>query len=109
MTSLSRCAVILRARTFLSCLLAMGLSAIFVANAQAQGGNNSFGNFGNCVGGVSIDAAGMVTPADKSARIPVRDALRKMHAAPPAELNGGAEMRMVSLRKLDAAHPFEAP
>jgi hypothetical protein len=70
--------------------------------ATAQNNNNGL-NIGNRVGGVSIDATGMVTPAEKSARIPMRDALRKQHAAPAAELNGAVEMRMVSLRKLDEA------
>jgi hypothetical protein len=72
--------------------------------ATAQNNNNGgFAGFGNRVGGVSIDASGMVTPAEKSARIPMRDALRKQHAAPAAELNGAVEMRMVSLRRLDEA------
>src|SRR5437868_15028028 len=51
------------------------------------------GNFGNRVGGVFIDPAGAVTRLDKSARIPVRDALRKIHTAAPAGLNLPAEMR----------------
>src|SRR5437762_2218852 len=72
-----------------------------VARGQTNNNNGGFGSFGTRVGGVSIDAAGMVTPAEKSARIPMRDALRKQHAAPPAELNGAVEMRMVSLRRLD--------
>lgn len=59
--------------------------------------------FSNRVGGVSIDAAGMVSPPDKSARIPMRDALRKAHAAAPTELNQKVEMRMVSLRRLNEA------
>src|SRR5262245_44083273 len=55
------------------------------------------------VGGVSINAAGMVTPPEKSARISMRDALRKQHTAPPAELKTPTEMRMISLRQLEAA------
>jgi len=61
------------------------------------------GLIGNRVGGVSIDAAGMVSPPEKSARIPLRDALRKLHSAPPAELSQPVEMRMVSLRRLEEA------
>jgi hypothetical protein len=72
--------------------------------AVAQNNNNNVGAiFGNRVGGVSIDAAGMVTPPEKSARIPMRDALRKRHAAPAAELNEPTEMRMISLRRLEEA------
>ena len=74
-----------------------------IASAQNNNNNGGFGNFGTRVGGVSIDASGMVTPAEKSARIPMRDALRKQHASPAAELSGATEMRMVSLRRLDEA------
>jgi uncharacterized protein DUF1598 len=64
---------------------------------------NGGGLLANRVGGVAIDAAGMVSPPDKSVRIPLRDALRKYHATPPAELNQAVEMRMVSLRRLEEA------
>jgi len=74
----------------------------FATAAHAQIVNTG-GFFGNRVGGVSIDATGMVSPPDKSARIPMRDALRKLHAAPSAELNQAVEMRMVSLRRLEAS------
>ncbi len=86
------------------CLLLLLLMLGIVTNeALAQNNNGGGFNVGAQVGGISIDASGMVTPVDKSARIPLRDALRKQHAAPPAELNGAAEMRMVSLRRLDEA------
>ncbi len=85
--------------------LLFSLFMLGVAANLASGQNNNNGGFnvGNRVGGISIDAAGMVTPVEKSARIPLRDALRKQHAAPPAELSGVTEMRMVSLRQLDQA------
>jgi hypothetical protein len=81
-----------------TCSLVIALTATHSVNAQAL-----TTGFGTRVGGVSIDAAGMVSPPDKSARIPMRDALRKQHAAPPAELSQAVEMRMVSLRKLEEA------
>ena len=55
--------------------------------------------FGNRVGGVFIDPAGALTRLDKSSRIPVRDALRKIHTTVPAGLNQPVETRMVSLRR----------
>jgi hypothetical protein len=101
MTSFVRRAAALRAPAATCCLLAIALVAVLAAEARAQGNIGSA--FGTRVGGVSIDATGMVTPADKSTRIPVRDALRKTHTAPPGALNAAAEMRMVSLKKLDEA------
>src|SRR3954471_21515235 len=73
------------------------LSATSVCQAQIGG------NFGNRVGGVWVDAHNMVSPPDKSARIPMRDALRKMHAEVPTGLNAAVDMRMVSLRRLEEA------
>lgn len=97
MSNIVRSAVSLRARLGSAAFsLVVVLAAAQVANAQAL-----TTAFGNRVGGVAIDAAGMVSPPDKSARIPMRDALRKQHAAPAAELNQAVEMRMVSLRRLE--------
>src|SRR5438034_11651183 len=100
MTNISRWKAPVRAglayRLTLSLLVILGTGRL----ACAQG---NFGSFGNRVVGVFVDAAGMVTPLEKSARIPLRDALRKMHAAAPAELNQSVEMRMVSLRRLEEA------
>jgi hypothetical protein len=80
-------------------LLAIVLVSLAASSARAQFAFG--GGFGNRVGGVSIDASGMVSPPEKSARIPMRDALRKQHAAPAAELNQSVELRMVSLRRLE--------
>jgi len=104
MTRTLRPAAAPRARSIAACLIAVVFCAVLAADARAQNnGGNIGGLFGTRVGGVSIDATGMVTPADKSTRIPVRDALRKTHSAPAGELTGKAEMRMVSLRRLDEA------
>src|SRR5438094_109796 len=99
MTKIFRSKVPLRAG--LICRVACSLVVFLTANEVCRG--QIAGNFGNRVGGVFVDAAGMVTPLEKSARIPLRDALRKMHAAAPAELNQSVEMRMVSLRRLEEA------
>src|SRR5438552_532383 len=101
MSKIFRTAIVLRAR--LAALFGLALVVGLAQPAQAQFFNGGGGLFGNRVGGVSIDAAGMVSPPDKSARIPMRDALRKFHATPPAELNQAVQMRMVSLRRLEEA------
>src|SRR2546421_12103146 len=101
MSKIFRTAIVLRAR--LAALFGLALVVGLAQPAQAQFFNGGGGLFGNRVGGVSIDAAGMVTPPDKSARIPMRDALRKLHAEPAAELKQPVEMRMISLRRLEEA------
>jgi hypothetical protein len=103
MTSLVRRAAALRARIFTCSIAALALCAIHTADARAQLTGNIASAFGTRVGGVAIDTSGVVTMADKGNRVLVRDALRKMHAAPAAALNGATEMRMVSLKKLDEA------
>src|SRR5437763_7836034 len=74
---------------------------IVLAAAQICRGQVGLSGFGNRVGGVFVDASGMVTPLEKSAKIPLRDALRKAHSAAPTELNESVQMRMVSLRRLE--------
>jgi hypothetical protein len=80
-------------------VFAFALTVIPLATAHAQYG----GGFGNRVGGVSIDAAGVVDAPEKAARIPMRDALRKRHSAAPTALHQQAELRMISLRRLEEA------
>ena len=81
-------------RAVAACSLPLALILALSASQACLGQNVGFG-VGNRVGGVFVDASGMVTPLEKSAKIPLRDALRKMHAAAPAELNPSVEMRMV--------------
>jgi len=88
-------------RARVAVVLAVGLIVALAEIAYAQ--FNGGGFFGNRVGGVSIDAAGMVSPAEKSARIPQRDALRLLHRTPAPELNQPTEVRMISLRRLEEA------
>jgi len=82
-----------------------GLACASAALAQNNNNNNGggFGIINNRVGGVQVNVEGALTKLEDSARIPLRDALRKMHAAPSTELAGKTEMRMVSLRALEAA------
>jgi hypothetical protein len=79
--------------------LALVFGAAGSARAQFFGG----GLFSNRVGGVSIDAAGVVDAPERAARIPTRDALRKLHAAAPTALHQPTELRMISLRRLEEA------
>jgi hypothetical protein len=79
--------------------IALVLGVARAAQAQFLGG----GFLSNRVGGVSIDAAGVVDAPEKAARIPTRDALRKLHAAAPTALHQPAALRMISLRRLEEA------
>jgi hypothetical protein len=79
--------------------LALVLGVAGAAQAQFLGG----GYLSNRVGGVSIDVAGVVDSPEKAARIPTRDALRKLHTAAPTALHQPTELRMVSLRRLEEA------
>ncbi len=101
MSKIVRLGFVLRAgsiRTFALSFIVVAYAA-GVARGQFGGGGNNISQ----VGGVSIDAAGMVSPPEKSARISMRDALRKQHLAPAAELNQAVQMRMVSLKRLEEA------
>jgi len=82
-----------------------GLAAATAVQAQNNNNNNNGGGFGivtSRVGGVLVSVEGTLSKLEDSARIPLRDELRKMHAKPNGELSGKTEMRMVSLRGLEA-------
>jgi hypothetical protein len=57
----------------------------------------------NRVGGVAIDTSGLVTAVEKSAKAALREELKKIYQAAPAELAEGTSMRLVSLKRLEAA------
>jgi hypothetical protein len=63
---------------------------------------STIGNI-NRVGGISIDPSGLISSADKSARIALRDELRKVHKPAQAELKEASELRLVSLKQLEHA------
>jgi hypothetical protein len=85
-------------RAGLAAFTAAGLAlASAAATAQVVTGNI------NRVGGVSIDTSGLITSAEKSARAALRNELRELLKAPPAELKGLSELRLVSLKQLERA------
>jgi hypothetical protein len=77
-------------------VVCLGLSA-GRANAQIVTGNV------NRVGGVSIDTTGLVTAVEKGAKAALREELKKLYQAVPTQLAQGTQMRMVSLKRLEAA------
>jgi hypothetical protein len=99
MSSMFSSARFLRARP-LACLVALGLLLGSLPSLEAQVVN---GGFGNRVGGVYVNAAGVVTPLEKSHKIPLRDELRRTHVALTGDLAKAVPMRMVSLRQLEEA------
>jgi hypothetical protein len=87
-------------RTLISACVLTGVGVFLLsgglATAQVVGGAVVRG-----VGGVAIQADGMVTPADKSVRIQMRDALRAQLSTPAGELGQAVPLRLVSLRRID--------
>jgi hypothetical protein len=77
-------------------------SALIVSQcSDAFAGHRGFRN--SSVGGVSIDVEGVVGPPSDSAKKLLLAELRKEIKAAPGELNAPVELRMVSLRALEAA------
>lgn len=91
-----------RNREFLAwaSVVAVMLSGLHVA-VHAGFGNN--GNNFNAVGGVMIDANGVVADVTVEARQQARDFLRRAVKPAEGELKGSTEMRMISLRGLEQA------
>lgn len=82
-------------------LLAVAALVSSLFHDQASG---QVGNFNqNRVGGVAIDTSGVVTAVEKSAKAALREELKKLYQAAPTELAQGTQMRMVSLKRLEAA------
>ena len=75
--------------------------ALGACTAAHAGGNNNFRN--TSVGGISIDVAGVVGPPSESGRKKLLAKLRKEFSASPDALNAPVDMRMISLRGLEAA------
>ena len=83
-------------RTFpIAVLLAIILSPV------AKAGNNNFRN--NSVGGVKIDAEGVLTLAEAKATFKLRQAMIADMEAVPRDLDGKVELRKISLKRLEAA------
>jgi len=73
-------------------------AAMLTTTAQAQVFSNQ-----RAVGGVMLDTDGMIRNATLAERGELRETILKALQQVPAELNGRAEMRKVSLKRLDAA------
>lgn len=80
---------------------AVFLTLLATICSTADAGHRGFRN--QAVGGVSIDVEGVVGQPVASARKMLLTELRKEIKAAPGELNAPVEMRMVSLRALEAA------
>ncbi len=78
------------------------VAASMVLCGAAYGQQVQATNFGNAVGGVSIDAQGMLTNLQAAQIGEIRQALAKGLQAAPEGLAGRCELRKLSLRKLDA-------
>ncbi len=87
-------------RASLAAIAATVLVALACRPASAQ--ISTIGNI-NRVGGISIDTSGLISNAEKSARIALRDELRKLHKPAPASLKEASELRLVSLKQLEHA------
>mgnify|MGYP000915425178 CR=1 FL=1 len=82
-------------------LLATGAHAVAIAGGTG-GGGGGFGFFNN-VGGVRIDAEGVVADSETDDRREFVDFLRRAEKPAEGEMADKTEMRMVSLKGLEAA------
>ncbi|MEO8497752.1 MAG: hypothetical protein ABI614_22020, partial [Planctomycetota bacterium] len=84
------------------CRVAIAVAYLASMCIPAMAGNN--GNFRNSsVGGISIDVEGVVGPPSDGSRKLLLEQLCKDVKSPQGALNNPVEMRMVSLRALEAA------
>lgn len=95
---------VLTSRLFRShgiCHLAVAAACLANLCSPAMAGHQNFRN--SSVGGVSIDVEGVVGPPSDSGRQLLLAQLRKEVKSPEGALNVPVELRMVSLRGLEAA------
>ncbi|MDA1051789.1 MAG: DUF1598 domain-containing protein [Planctomycetota bacterium] len=83
------------------CRVAVAVAYLASLCSPAMAGHQNFRN--NSVGGVSIDVEGVVGPPSDSGRKLFLEQLRKEVKAAEGALNTPVELRMVSLRALEAA------
>lgn len=83
------------------CRVALAVAYLASLCSPAMAGHQNFRN--SSVGGVSIDVEGVVGPPSDSGRRLFLEQLRKEVKAPEGALNAPVELRMVSLRALEAA------
>ncbi len=89
-------------------LAGLAMCSLAVSPArQALSGNNNNNNggfaFGNQVGGVMVNAEGVLSQTDLKHAAEVRDARQKALQAVPGDINAPTKLRVVSLRKLEEA------
>lgn len=83
--------------------LAVALTAIVALAAHPGWAQNiGLGNI-NRVGGVSIDTSGLITSTERGARLALRNELKELLKAPPAELKDAAQLRLISLKQIEQA------
>jgi len=83
------------------CRVAMTVAYLASTCSPAMAGLNNFRN--SSVGGISIDVEGVVGPPSDSGRALLLELRRKEVKTPQGALNTPVELRMVSLRALEAA------
>ena len=83
-------------------LIACGLVAALIGVPSAIAGFGGFGNNG-AVGGVVIDASGLVKSATQAERLELLASLRNRVGDARGEMATQTELRMISLKKLQAA------
>lgn len=81
---------------------AVGLVAALIGQTHVIAGIGGLGN-NNAVGGVVVDATGMVRSATLAERSELLTELKNRVAQPHGDMADGTELRMVSLKKLQAA------
>ena len=91
-----------RVKRALCAVMALGIALGPWSGAMA--GQIDQGNFGrNAVGGVQIDAKGVLTTNPATVNKRVLEIRRKLITNAPAELNGSIPLRKISLRRLQEA------
>lgn len=88
--------------------LALLLLVALVALPPALAGLGNIGGGGQAVGGIVIDASGLVRAATPDQRSDLLNQLRTRLAEPRGEANEATELRMISLRALQDAIRHEA-
>ena len=90
-----------RAGNSIRCVTGLIITLFVFPLSLAVAGNNFFRN--NGVGGVSIDASGVVRQPDVAIRAKLVERMRKDVAPAAEEMTNATSLRMVSLRGLEAA------
>jgi len=80
----------------------VALATFWSSPASAQDNQQIYNNVLNIVGGVSVDASGMVTNADRDPTGNLRQFRLEAMQAIPEEMQRAAGLRKVSLRRLEA-------